>query len=97
MLKKQENEWEVKDHNFTNELFYRGETEKIHQLVDLLYSARITDFTDKKYEDNSERDSVSSFSIIYLGWAKKPMFAFLNQPPERLTLLPRSMTQIIAL
>jgi len=65
LLKKQENEWEVKDHNFTNELFYRGETEKIHQLVDLLYSARITDFTDKKYEDNSERDSVSSFSIIY--------------------------------
>ncbi len=65
LSKTQETYWRVRDHNLTDEINYDAETEKIHQFVDLLYSVRITDFSEKKYTDDLDSNSSSSFSISY--------------------------------
>jgi hypothetical protein len=63
----QENLWQVRDKNQTKAENYLGETEEIHKVIDLLYSARITDSLGDDDNLNLTNKGESSFLISYTG------------------------------
>jgi len=63
----QENLWQVRDKNQTKTENYLGETKEIHRIIDLLYSARITDSLGDDDNLNLTSKGESSFLISYNG------------------------------
>ena len=65
--KEQGNLWQVKEKNQTIAENYLGETEEIHNFIDLLYSARISDFVGNDDNLNLTNKGGASVLTSYIG------------------------------